>query len=59
MAQGQDRPFLTWKEVLTPITKDPISFQELKNLQTQLENQSRLRYRIYRSTRPIESIELA
>jgi len=48
--------FLTWKEVNTPITQDPVSFQELKNIQTRLEQEQRLRYRIYRSNRPIHSI---
>jgi pimeloyl-ACP methyl ester carboxylesterase len=49
--------FLTWKEVLTPVTQDAIYVQELKNLQLQFEKQQRLRYRIYRSTRPIKSVE--
>ena len=47
--------FLTWKEVNNPITRDPVFFQELKNVQTRIEQEQRRRYKIYRSTRPIHS----
>jgi pimeloyl-ACP methyl ester carboxylesterase len=49
--------FLTWTEVMNPVTQDNISIQELKNIQTHVEQTHRLRYRIYRSTRPIKTID--
>jgi pimeloyl-ACP methyl ester carboxylesterase len=49
--------FLTWKEVNIPVTQDSVSIQELKDIQTRVEKGPRLRYRIYRSTQPIQSVE--
>jgi pimeloyl-ACP methyl ester carboxylesterase len=49
--------FLTWKEVITPVTREGMSVQELKDLQTRFEQGQRVRYRIYRASRPIKSVE--
>ena len=38
------------------MTQDNVSVQELKNIQTRIEQVQRLRYRIYRSNHPIKSI---
>src|SRR5262245_48771569 len=48
--------FLTWKEVMNPVTQDIVSVQELKKLQAHIEQGQRLRYRIYHSSHPIKSI---
>ena len=45
--------FLTWKEVDSPVTQNAISVPALKDMQAGLEKEKRLRYRIYRSRRPI------
>ena len=49
--------FLTWKEVDPPVTQNAIPVRELKEIQAHLEQEKRIRYRIYRSQRPITSIE--
>jgi hypothetical protein len=48
--------FLTWTEVMNPVTQDNISVQELKNIQTRIEQATRVRFRIYRSNQPIRSV---
>ena len=49
--------FLTWREVVNPITQDKISVHELKKVLAQVEQNQRVRYRIYWSTRPITSVK--
>ena len=48
---------LTWKEVAPPATQDTIKVVELRKLRRQLDKDKRTRYRVYRSTRPITSLD--
>ena len=48
---------LTWKEVDPPVTRDSIGAVEVKRLRRDLDGQKGVRYRIYRSQRPITSVE--
>jgi dienelactone hydrolase len=48
---------LTWKEVDPPPTGDSISAPELRKLQKELDRTRKVRYRIYRSARPITSVQ--
>jgi pimeloyl-ACP methyl ester carboxylesterase len=49
--------FLTWQETAVPITHDAMTVQEFKETQARLEREQLVRYRIYRSTRPITSLK--
>jgi pimeloyl-ACP methyl ester carboxylesterase len=49
--------FLTWKEVITPVIREGMSVPELKDIQTRFEQGQRVRYRIYRATQRIKSVE--
>jgi pimeloyl-ACP methyl ester carboxylesterase len=48
--------FLTWREGIIAVLKDNISVQELQNIQTRIEQATRVRFRIYRSNQPIRSV---
>ena len=48
---------LTWQEVDPPVTQDAITAKELKRVRQELDAQKKLRYRIYRSDKPITSAE--
>ncbi len=48
---------LTWKEVDPPVTEESIGVIELRKLRETIEKGKKLRYRIYRSERPIESVK--
>ena len=49
--------FLTWQEVDPPITQDSVSAAELKKIRRDGDAENTVRYRVYRSERPIASIE--
>jgi len=49
--------FITWKEVKTPLDKDSISCKDLKKLRSEMDKAAKVRYRIYRSTEPIETVD--
>jgi len=53
-ASGQT--FLTWREPDCPVLQDSIRLEELRRIAKQLDQQ-KVRYRIYRSDRPIASVE--
>ncbi len=48
---------LTWREVDPPITSDAISVGELRKVRKESGNAKKVRYRIYRSDRPITSLD--
>lgn len=48
--------FLTWHEVDPPVTEEAISARRLGEIRRQMDQEKRVRYRIYRSDRPIESV---
>ena len=48
---------LVWKEVDPPVTQDSITAVELIKLRRDLDKGKKVRYRIYRSQRPITSVE--
>jgi len=48
---------LTWKEVDPPVTAETISVPELRKIQKDLDRTKKVRYRIYRSARPIASVK--
>ena len=48
---------LVWREVDPPVTRDSIAAVELIKLRRDLDEQKKVRYRIYRSGRPIGSVE--
>jgi len=47
---------LTWKEVDSPVTRESIAARELRELRRDLDKEEKVRYRIYRSERPITSV---
>jgi len=49
--------FLAWQEVDPPITQDSISAAELKKIRRDGDSEKKVRYRVYRSQRPIASVE--
>ena len=54
-AAGQT--FLTWKEVDPPEVKEPISEQALRALKREAAKAKPIRYRVYRSGKPIASLD--
>lgn len=48
---------LTWREVDPPVTAETIGVAELRKLRSEQEKSGKVRYRIYRSERPIESVK--
>ncbi len=54
-AAGQT--FLTWSEVDPPLSGDSVPMTELAKIAGQRDSRPKVRYRIYRSERPIESLE--
>lgn len=48
---------LVWKEVDPPVTQDTITAVELSRIRRDLDQQKQVRYRVYRSRRPISSVE--
>jgi pimeloyl-ACP methyl ester carboxylesterase len=48
---------LTFQEVDSPVTQDTIAVKELKKLRQQLKAENKIRYRLYRSDKPITSVE--
>jgi len=48
---------LTWKEVAPPVTMGSVSVKELKKIRAGLDKQKNIRYRVYRSPRPIRSVK--
>lgn len=53
-ASGQT--FLTWREPDCPVTQESIGMEELRRIAKQLDAK-KIRYRVYRSDRPIASVE--
>jgi len=49
--------FLTWKEVDPPAIEEPIAEKDLRALKRKLSQAKATRYRIYRSGKPIASLE--
>lgn len=49
--------FILWREVNPPVTAGSVSAAEIRKLLRQLARQRKLFYRIYRSERPITSLE--
>jgi hypothetical protein len=49
--------FLIFKEVDSPITRNTITVRQLKSLRQKIDAQKTVRYRIYRSDKPITSVE--
>lgn len=47
--------FLTWKEVDPPVRSESVSVRDLKKVRLAVEK--KIRYRIYRSARPVTSLE--
>jgi putative heme-binding domain-containing protein len=54
-AAGQT--LLTWSEVEPPVTAETVSVVELRKTKAAVERERKLRYRIYRSPRPITSLD--
>jgi len=52
---GQTR--LTWKEVDPIVTQDTILVKELRKIRQELDAGKKVRYRIYRSERPVRSVD--
>jgi pimeloyl-ACP methyl ester carboxylesterase len=48
---------LTWQEVDTPVTQESISVADLRKLRANLDQDKKVRYRIYRSKRLISSVD--
>jgi pimeloyl-ACP methyl ester carboxylesterase len=48
---------LTWNEVDPPVTDETISAAEVQKIRREQDNRIRVRYRIYRSANPIQSVE--
>ncbi len=48
---------LTFHEVDSPVTQDAIAVKQLKQLRQELESEKKVRYRVYRSDKPITSVE--
>jgi pimeloyl-ACP methyl ester carboxylesterase len=48
---------LLWSEVDPPVTRDQIAAVELRRLRRELDKPRKVRYRIYRSQRPITTVE--
>jgi pimeloyl-ACP methyl ester carboxylesterase len=48
---------LTWKEADPPVIADSISVRELAEIRRHLDDQTKVRYRIYRSERPISALD--
>jgi len=49
--------FLTWNEVDPPLVKDLVSMPELRKIWRETQRLKKVCYRIYRSDRPIASVE--
>ena len=49
--------WLTWREVDSPLEKDQVPARELRSLRRKLEAEGKVRYRVYRSSRPIDSLD--
>jgi pimeloyl-ACP methyl ester carboxylesterase len=47
---------LTFQEVDPPVTQDTIAVKQLKKLRQELEAENKVRYRLYRSDKPITSV---
>jgi pimeloyl-ACP methyl ester carboxylesterase len=47
---------LTWQEVDSPVTDESIAAIALRDLRRDLDKQKKVRYRVYRSERPIKSV---
>ena len=54
-AAGQT--FLIWKEVDPPLTAEAISMVQLRKTLAKTDSKRKIRYRVYRSQRPIRSLE--
>jgi S-formylglutathione hydrolase FrmB len=52
----EGQTFLTWREVDSPVGNKVVSVQNLQELRDRSEKEKRVRYRIYRSQRPITTI---
>jgi len=48
---------LSFREVDSPVTQDSITAKELKDLRRDLDQQKKVRYRIYRSEHPVTSLD--
>ena len=48
---------LTWKEVNPPVTEDSVSVPDLLKTRRELDKGAKVRYRIYRSSKPITSLD--
>ncbi len=53
----QGQTFLVWNEIDPPVTAGSISAKQLREIKTRLEKDGKVRYRIYRSKRPIERLD--
>ena len=54
----QGQTFITWREISPPEIKDDISDATIRKMVQQSNRNSNIRYRIYRSVKPITSIEI-
>ncbi len=50
------RTFLTWREVGLPQVKEPVSVKKLRAMRKQFGEDLKVRFRVYRSTKPITAL---
>jgi len=55
----QGQTILTWKEIDPPTTAETITIKQYRQLREDMDKQRQIRYRVYRSSRPITAAGMA